>query len=342
MAFVYVLSAVEVKAVWKCILLEERLIERWPLTTKLARPLSLSGWKKSIIRPILAVLSVHLAAFCGIAGQGTSNNTARGTVAVGIAVAEGLALVGDSRVTLRNPQWDPTYKVVSDSHQKLMAIGKVGLATFGTAFVLGRSTYSWVQDFLFELKTKNTAALTVDQVLAEFRAFFGPKVVEHRKTEQGAVVGFLVAGYDASGVGRIFLLVFPDGTSVERTNTKDRTGITWQGETDTIQRIVLGVDMERFFQLQQYRDLENERKKQIREGLGPLEYTIFYDFMSLQDALDLASFLVQATVTMQRFSFGTHGNVGALPDVGGPVDSLVITPDGLRWVHRKEVAPTGK
>ena len=68
-----------------------------------------------------------------------------------------------------------------------------------------------------------------------------------------------------------------------------------------------------------------------------MQYQIFYNFLSLQDAIELATFLVEATVVMQRFSFGTVGKIGDVPSVGGPVDSLVITPGGLSWIRQKQL-----
>ncbi len=74
-----------------------------------------------------------------------------------------------------------------------MAVGNIGLATYGTAFILGRSTNSWVQDFSFELrKAKELDDLTIESFLGKFREYFGPKVEEHRaklKSEAGRAPG---------------------------------------------------------------------------------------------------------------------------------------------------------
>jgi hypothetical protein len=112
--------------------------------------------------------------------------------------------------------------------------------------------------------------------------------------------------------------------------------MTWQGETDTIQRIILGYDASRFFLLPTPKSWSQEAQQKLRvEIASNLQYKVFYQVLSLQDAVDLSTFLVQATVTMQRFSFGTEGKVGSLPDVGGPVDTLAITPNEVQWVQRK-------
>jgi GH25 family lysozyme M1 (1,4-beta-N-acetylmuramidase) len=57
----------------------------------------------------------------------------------------------------------------------------------------------------------------------------------------------------------------------------------------------------------------------------------------LQDGIDLAMTLVQATVDMQRFSFGTSSATGAIPGVGGSVDMLAVNPTELTWVKKKSL-----
>jgi hypothetical protein len=82
----------------------------------------------------------------GTGGRPLQAEHAGGTVVVAVAVADGLVLAADSRLTVANPIWVPTYKVASDSAAKLFSVGKVGIATFGEAFILGRSINSFVSE----------------------------------------------------------------------------------------------------------------------------------------------------------------------------------------------------
>jgi hypothetical protein len=51
--------------------------------------------------------------------------------------------------------------------------------------------------------------------------------------------------------------------------------------------------------------------------------------MPIQDAIDLAHFLVDATIQFVRFSPGS-------PTVGGPIEIATITKhEGFKWVARK-------
>jgi len=146
-----------------------------------------------------------------------------------------------------------------------------------------------------------------------------------------------VAGYDGAGVGRIKELDFPGGSIHEKFNTKDHFRMVFNGETDVIQRIILGIDFSRLGTVKHFRDMDEATLKDTRAQLAQLEYNIAYQALSLQDTVDLATFLVQATVTMQRFLFGTVGSVGSVPGVGGPVDTLAVTPSELKWIFRKQV-----
>jgi hypothetical protein len=54
-----------------------------------------------------------------------------------------------------------------------------------------------------------------------------------------------------------------------------------------------------------------------------------YDF-SIQDAVDYAKFIIETTEKCMTFQ---RRNV----TVGGPIDFLIIKPDGAFWLKRKEL-----
>ena len=57
---------------------------------------------------------------------------------------------------------------------------------------------------------------------------------------------------------------------------------------------------------------------------------IIWAAMTLQDAIDFSIYAIRTTIDTIRFQ--------ARPkNVGGPIDVLVITPDGARWIQRKEL-----
>jgi len=71
-------------------------------------------------------------------------------------------------------------------------------------------------------------------------------------------------------------------------------------------------------------------------ALAQMTYVVNWNSMSLQDAIDFVTGLIQITITIQRFADGIVMQPGGVPGVGGPIDVAVIRPDGeATWVARK-------
>ncbi len=277
----------------------------------------------------------------GISGGGASVATrddgvisAGGTVVVGAALSDGLILAADSRLTVTFPLGvEPRYKVVSDSSNKLFAIGRVGVAVFGEAFILDRS----IQSFVEEYQGKAAKGDDVHETAKGFTQYFAKYYDQHVAAKKAApVLGFLFAGYDKSGIGRLVEVDFP----VPRTptdlsqDTHANQGLVWRGQTDVIRRLIKGYDPS-ITELSPLQKLAVPDQQQFVKELGNIEYYIPYNFINLQDGIDLSLALVQATVDMQRFAFGTYGHPGDIPGVGGSVDVLTIGPTEINWVKRK-------
>ena len=65
-----------------------------------------------------------------------------------------------------------------------------------------------------------------------------------------------------------------------------------------------------------------------------------WQFLPLQDSVDLAMFLIRATISYQRFTVGIRG-------VGGATDVVAITRDGVDEIQTKHITgerehPTGR
>jgi hypothetical protein len=59
-----------------------------------------------------------------------------------------------------------------------------------------------------------------------------------------------------------------------------------------------------------------------------------FDAMPLQDAVEYAVHLIRTTIETMRFE-------PRFPSVGGPIDVLAVTPQGARWLQRKELRGAG-
>ena len=57
---------------------------------------------------------------------------------------------------------------------------------------------------------------------------------------------------------------------------------------------------------------------------------IIFDAMMLQDAIDFSIYAIRTTIDTMRFQ--------ARPkNVGGPIDVLLLMPDQVTWIYRKEL-----
>lgn len=152
-------------------------------------------------------------------------------------------------------------------------------------------------------------------------------------------LALFVAGYNTDGSHEVYNLYIP-GEIVERRNSSKKNleyGANWLGQTDVVARMVKGWDP-RILNLGFVGDAIKQKNQQEIEGqLNGLEYQINWGAMTLQDAVDFTVLVIQTTSAIQRFSDGIQLDPGDIPGVGGPVDVLVITPDGPTWVQKKSI-----
>ena len=70
----------------------------------------------------------------------------------------------------------------------------------------------------------------------------------------------------------------------------------------------------------------------LKSQLRGLEYYIQWNLITLQDAVDLAVFLIKSTSMIQNYADGINMDVGDFQGVGGPIDVVLITKDGINWI----------
>ena len=154
------------------------------------------------------------------------------------------------------------------------------------------------------------------------------------------MINLLVAGYNKNGSHEVYICYIP-GEIQKKRDSKERGreyGASWIGQIDVISRIVLGFDGRirntKFVNEAIQKLGQDEINKQLRN----LEYVIQWGTMTLQDAIDFCTLMIQTTSAIQRFSDGIMADPGGIPGVGGPVDVAIITPDeGFVWINKKKL-----
>jgi hypothetical protein len=148
-----------------------------------------------------------------------------------------------------------------------------------------------------------------------------------------------VAGYNSDGSHEVYNVYIP-GEIVKRRDSRQKGmeyGANWIGQTDVVSRIIKGWDP-RILNTAFVNEVAKQKgQPEIEKQLNSLEYAINWGAMPLQDAVDFSVLAIQTTSAIQRFSDGIQADPGDMPGVGGPIDVLVLTPDGPKWVKQKEL-----
>src|SRR3989344_4754233 len=148
-----------------------------------------------------------------------------------------------------------------------------------------------------------------------------------------------VAGYNKDGAHEVYNVYMP-GDILKRRDSNQRGmeyGANWIGQTDVVSRIIKGWDP-RIFNIPLVSEaIQQKTQPEVEKQLNSLEYAINWGAMPLQDAVDFSVLVIETTSAIQRFSDGIQADPGDMPGVGGPVDVLVLAPDGAKWIHKKEL-----
>ena len=153
-------------------------------------------------------------------------------------------------------------------------------------------------------------------------------------------INLLVTGYNKDGSHEVYICYIP-GEIQKKQGSKEKGkeyGTSWIGQTDVVSRIVLGFDG-RIRNIKFINEaIQKLGQEEVSKQLRNLEYVIQWGTMTLQDAIDFCTLMIQTTSAIQRFSDGIAADPGDMPGVGGPVDVAVITPNkGFVWVSKKKL-----
>ncbi|HUF54727.1 MAG TPA: hypothetical protein VMR52_13320 [Dehalococcoidia bacterium] len=230
------------------------------------------------------------------------------SLTVTVYVPSGIVMAADSRMSaLRSEERELDGKkttlqqqiVLSDSAYKILPLDRAGLgiAVYDSLIVDNQPIESHVQRFETEVLEEGD---DIDAVTDKFMAYFHERY-------PSVPVGMHVAGYRTQGKARLPVVLVGHTvreTVVRRVNLNDQGdlqfGVVRAGDTAIVNRL-------------------------INKATLPL-----FAAMPLQDAIDYAVHLIRTTIETMRFE-------PRFPSVGGPIDVLVIEPDGMRWVQRKEL-----
>ena len=147
-------------------------------------------------------------------------------------------------------------------------------------------------------------------------------------------VNLLVSGYNTDGTTETYEINSPGDLILKRKNNE--FGCTWIGQGDVVSRLILGYDS-KLFKLPAIKSMNKKTAENLRTQMRGLEYYIQGSLITVQDAVDLAVFLIKTTSMIQQFADGISMDIGDIQGVGGPIDVALITRDGINWINKKEI-----
>ena len=268
---------------------------------------------------------------------------------------EGIVLAADSRVTLmaQMPGQNIVIPATYDNATKLLRIKSqthVGAITYG-AGALGqqdfRTANSLMPEFEDYLESKGRVSrlenglvtrLTVKEYAENLSAFFLEQWNARMPTMPANIpvtdMAFIVGGYDHNeAYGKVFQFYIPSNPAPTETMPgAGMFGLTWGGQREYVDRLLRGFDDRLPLLSQQFLHLPEAQRESLKQHLtNTLGLPIPYQFLPLQDCVNLAIFLIQATMKIQSWATGLRG-------VGGAIDLATITrTEGFDAIQQKHI-----
>lgn len=245
-------------------------------------------------------------------------------------VREGIVLSSDSRLSLSNGKINLLNVTQTDSVRKtFVTSNNIGISTCGTADIAGVPISGFIDSFIRDVVGEQELNVedVADMLLSHFRSI---------NSELDTI--FHVAGYDSveeetsneNGnddsqnpeknittkkirVQRVFRVFIKTNLKVNVITAPNTQGTVFNGYTITLAKILNTVFLH-----------PGKGKANIPLPTNGVQYSFF----TLQDAIDFNRFGTQTTIDTMKFEFVDK-------TVGGPIDILVIEPDGSSWIQKK-------
>jgi hypothetical protein len=257
------------------------------------------------------------------------------SIVVSVKVQDGVVLASDSCVIHRGRSYFNAEKTINPVRGFPIGVMIAGDGAIGLTSIANHlREYGQMATARSGPWSLSKTHYTLGGVVADMRRYLldVAKLEEDSAQTTLTVVGYS-AGRSLPETWRLTLdgdsLVEPDLIWSER-----EYGITWDGERECLDRMLCGTPQG----LIQVAGEFGLTPKQTQDLHGRVAEVCGSDLvtpgMPLQDAVELARFLVDTTVSFVGFSF-----TGEPKTVGGMVDIAAITRhDGFRWIQRKRTA----
>ena len=249
----------------------------------------------------------------------------------------GIVMGSDSRISFSSqiapniPLNIQTGHYFDTQEKTFLCPNNCGISTCGAASLQNKNITGYILDYINNQVTATTSVYDTANNLNNYIMNVDPNAEVH----------FIVAGYDSINgqKNQSVYQIVTGQQNICNQITANGTGAKWDGEIDTITRIIKS-----HYMCSNSIDVPNLT---LNTTNGPLnigdsfalpknqtlllnENTIAWNLMTLQDAIDFVRYAINTTIDTMRFT-----NVNKT--VGGPIDILVITPNKSKWISHKKL-----
>lgn len=267
------------------------------------------------------------------------------TIVVTVKVTDGIVLTADSAATFFGVGQSTT-KIYNNANKivNLVRGRPIGALVYGMGSIGSSSVETLSKDLRTRFLNTNIMsdpyffdrnAYTIESVAVAARKFLFEDhyMVAYPQGLSDFFMGYRVCGYSANEtLSEIweFAIVEDHCAPPYRVQDVDEFGLRWAGENEPLDRLLMGrtgkleqILIARGMSPAEANEIANVHV--IREASAPLALPA----MPIQDAIDVARFLVETAAKFARY--------GMRPEtIGGPTEIAAITKhEGFKWVERK-------
>lgn len=270
------------------------------------------------------------------------------TVTVAVNVVDSIVLASDSATT-QQAQIQPGQIApinIWNSANKIFNLRKswpVGAMTWGRASIGTRSIATLAKELRcrfsgerpgYEDWELDPAGYTIEEVAERAKSFFYDE--QFAADPAADALGLAIAGYSAGSDAAEVRTIQMDGSGCTKPETIGPPGepfVAWWGQPEAISRLVQGFSPRLGEALAQLDVPQSDIPGYIGKIQTKTAIPLAFAGMPVGEAIDLADFLVDATIKFVRFAPGHQV-------VGGPVEIAAMTRyEGFKWIKRKHHFP---
>jgi hypothetical protein len=256
------------------------------------------------------------------------------SLAITVITPEGIVQAADSRVSIPIPVNDEVISYSSfDNATKLLAFDTpnrhITVATYGAGTIGARTAHSLVEEFQ---KTLPENRLTVKGFAEKLQEFYKTRWDEVENNPQTSPMIFQIAGINANRqFGELYIVSIPGDDPPQRVISNGEFSLYYGGDKSIVERLIQGRDYRIDAKI-----IDDQSLETTHDALGSIFDEIANTHMlpigsyALQDAIDLARFLIDTTAKMQKLSLNVK-------TVGGAIDVSCVTKNGHEIISKKKI-----